>query len=196
MNLAPCFYGLGPLTIKLLSYSRELPLECAQRFSTLCLKYGPTMHSSSLGSSFLIFIVNFFEVAFQLEYIMAFLSRPMDLSSFWVLACNKEAQDQGDSYCLCRMLDARSIVYLLPQVQCSPFQEAIDFGLMIATRLWFYEPSKLRYTFRLLGKPLICENFFSFHPNILGHAINFVSSFQIFTSFICPLELGEHKIYG
>jgi len=68
---------------------------------------------------------------------------------------------------------------------------------MIAIRLWSYEPFKLRYTFELWDKPLICENFFPFIPNILGYAIIFGSSFN-FTSFIfiCPLELGEHKIYG
>jgi len=60
----------------------------------------------------------------------------------------------------------------------SPFQEAFDFGLMITTKLWFYEPSKLRYTFGVWDKSFICENFFSFHPNILGHAITFGSSFQ------------------
>jgi len=36
-----------------------------------------------------------------------------------------------------------------------------------------------------------------FYSNILGYAITFGSSFN-FTSFmfICPLELGEHKIHG
>jgi len=67
---------------------------------------------------------------------------------------------------------------------------------MIATKLCSYEPFKLRYTFGLWDKTLTCENFFSFHPIILGYAITFGSSSNFYTSFICHLELGEQKIYG
>ena len=65
---------------------------------------------------------------------------------------------------------------------------------MIAIRLWSYEPFKVRYTLRFNDKPFISENF-SFVPFVLGYTIT-LGHPSIFISFICPLELGEHKIYG
>ena len=92
MNLAPCFiWALIHFTIILSFNSRGLSLECTQRFLTLCLKYGPKMYSSPLGSSFFISLSSFFEVPFQLEYIVAFPSKSMNFSSFWPYAYNKEA---------------------------------------------------------------------------------------------------------
>ena len=63
---------------------------------------------------------------------------------------------------------ARSIAYFLSQAQDFLFQEAFDFGLMIATRLLSYEPFMLKYTFRFWDKSLICENFLSFYHIVLG----------------------------
>ena len=42
--------------------------------------------------------LNFFEVVLQQGRIVAFLSKSMKFSSFWVQASNKEAQDQGVSF--------------------------------------------------------------------------------------------------
>ena len=69
------------------------------------------------------------------------------------------------------------IYYLRPKTFF--FQEAFNFGLMIVTMLWSYEPFKLKYTLGFWNKPLICENFFSFRPTVLGHALTFRSFFQI-----------------
>ena len=44
-------------------------------------------------------------------------------SSFWAQTYNKEAQDQGSSYWICRILDTKSIAYLLPQAQSPLFQK-------------------------------------------------------------------------
>ena len=117
----PLFHRVGPFTIKLSPYTHGLSLECTYRFLTLCLKYGPSMYSSPLGSSFLysLSILFFFfgEVAFQLEYIMAFLSMPMNLTSFLAFIFNKEAQDQRDSFDFVgsRMLGPQHICYLRPK---------------------------------------------------------------------------------
>ena len=66
---------------------------------------------------------------------------------------------------------------------------------MIAIRLCSYEPFKLRYTFGFRDKPLICENFFILSQNLRVYH-NFRAIPSIFMSFICPLELGEHMVYG
>ena len=60
----------------------------------------------------------FFEIALQVEYIVAFLSKSMKFSSFWVQAYNKETQDQGSSYWLCRilMLGPQHTCYHRPKV--------------------------------------------------------------------------------
>ena len=119
--------GFGPFTMKLSSHSHELSLECTQEFSTLCLKHGFTMYSSSLGFSFLFIYFTFFfyylKFSLQLEYIVAFLSKSMKSSSFWALAYNKEAQDQGSSYWFHRILDAKSIAYLLSSAQNPLFRK-------------------------------------------------------------------------
>ena len=165
------------------------------------------MYSSFLGiSSFIYhftfsltfsFFFFFWEIALQLEYSVAFLSKSMKFSSFWAQACNKEAQDQGISFRLCRILDAMSIAYLLPQAQSPLFSKGL-FPLrpIIAIRLWSYKPLKLGYTLGFRDKPPICENSFSFIPQYLKVYHNFKAIPSIFSSFICPLELGEHMIYG
>ena len=66
----------------------------------------------------------------------------------------------------------------------------------MATRLWSYEPFKLRHTFELRDKPLTCENVFSFVPIVLGYAITLGSSFIFYIFYFFSLELGYHKIYG
>ena len=72
------------------------------------------------------------------------------------------------------MLSLQHTCYLRPKVPF--FKRAFWFGLMIAIRLWSYEPFKLRYTLRIRDKPFICENFFSFVP--LGYAITLGPSFH------------------
>ena len=78
----------------------------------------------------------------------------------------------------------------------SSFSKGIfPLGLMIAIRLWSYEPLKLKYTFGFRDKPLIGEDFFSFIPQHLRVYHNFKAIPSIFIPFICPLKLGEHMVY-
>ena len=84
----------------------------------------------------------------------------------------------GNFIRLCRMLDFKSIAYLLPYVQGPIFQKVFWFGLMIVIRLWSYEPFELKYTFRSWDKLVICENLFSFIQNVLRYAITFESFFN------------------
>ena len=63
----------------------------------------------------------------------------------------------------------------------SSFSKGIfPLGLMIAIRLWSYEPLKLKYTFGFRGKPLIGEDFFSFIPQHLRVYHNFKAIPSIF----------------
>ena len=151
------------------------------------------MYSSFLGFSFFIyhftFFFFFFEKDLQLEYIVAFLSKSMNFSSF-----QAKIREVHIGFVGFWMLSPQ---HLLPQAQ-SPLFSKVLFLLrpMIAIRLWYYEPFKLRYTFGLRDKLLICENFCSFIPQHLRVYHNFRVIPSIFTSFICSLELGEHMIYG
>ena len=116
MNLALYFiWALVHFTIMLSSYSLGLSLECTQRYSTPLSQIWAYNVFITFGLFFFFLLSSFifFEVAFQLEYIVAFPSKSMNFSSFWAQACNKEAQDQGISFGPCETLDAKSIAYLL-----------------------------------------------------------------------------------
>ena len=132
--------GFGQFTIMLSSYPHGLSLECTQKFSTLLSQKWAynvfiTFRLFIFIYHFISFFFFFFEIALQLEYIVAFFSKSMKSLSFWALAYNKETQDQGSSYWLCRILDAEFIAYLLPQAQSLLFQK----GFLI----WAYDSNQV-----------------------------------------------------
>ena len=119
-TLAPCFIGPWSIYNKsshhtLMSFHQNAFRNFQPFVSNLvlqCIHHFWASHSLFIISSF------FLGIAFQLEYIVAFLSKSMKFSSFWVQTYNKEIQDQGVHFGFegCQMLSPQRICYLRAKV--------------------------------------------------------------------------------
>ena len=173
MDPYPLFIGLWPIynkALSLLSWAfirmyLEIfnPLSQTWAYNVFII-FGLFILYSSFHHLFFFFL----EIALQLEYFVGFFSMSMiNYHHFGPKHATKRPKIQGSLY---------QFVSDLGKFGSSFSKQFFPLGPMIAIRLWFYEPFKLRYRDLEMSLLYVRTSFLLSH-NILGYTITLGSSF-------------------